>query len=134
MASQWVESVFKQTLPELRALPEPLAADLHSYFRGEGKNFRCELELHGTDFQKRVWQALLEIPYGKTSTYKDIGDKCGCRGYRAVGSAVGANPIAIIVPCHRVVGVSGLGGFSGGLNIKRFLLEIEGAFPLPGHA
>jgi methylated-DNA-[protein]-cysteine S-methyltransferase len=130
-AAQWVRRMLACPLPEERPLPHRYARDLTEYFRGQRPAFDWELELIGTDFQKKVWHALLEIPYGQTATYKDIGEKCRCPGYRAIGQAVGANPIAIIVPCHRVVGGAGLGGYSGGLQIKRFLLEVEGAFDPP---
>lgn len=133
IAAEWMQSVFKEALPDERPLPAEFERDLASYFRGQRTPLDWEVELIGTEFQKRVWEALRQIPYGKTVTYKEIGEKCGCRGYRAVGRAVGANPIAIIVPCHRVVGAAGLGGFSGGLNVKRFLLELEGAFTPPLH-
>lgn len=130
-AAEWVKRTFRRPLPEERPLPEKHARDLANYFKGRQRAFDWELELIGTELQKQVWRALLNIPFGRTATYKEIGEQCGCRGYRAVGRAVGANPIAIVVPCHRVVGWAGLGGYSGGLNIKRFLLEIEGAFSPP---
>lgn len=80
----------------------------------------------GTAFQKKVWKAIAAIPYGETKTYGQIAEEIGHKGSaRAVGSACGANPLAIIVPCHRVVGVNGLGGYAGGLKIKRKLLELE---------
>ncbi|NLM54812.1 MAG: methylated-DNA--[protein]-cysteine S-methyltransferase [Firmicutes bacterium] len=130
MAAHWVKRLLRRTLPEQRPLPRRLEQDLDDYFQGRLRHFDWQLRLVGTPFQERVWKALLEIPHGQTATYKAVGEKCGCRGYRAIGRAVGTNPIAIIVPCHRVVGRSGLGGFSGGLHIKRFLLELEGA-PIP---
>ena len=133
-ASIWMKSVLREALPDEKPLPQELARELDAYFRGKRVPLKWDLELIGTDFQRRVWGALLEIPYGTTATYKDIGEKCRCRGYRAVGNAIGANPIAIIVPCHRVVGASGLGGFSGGLNVKRFLLELEGPLSPMHHA
>ncbi len=81
----------------------------------------------GTDFQKKVWNALLNIPFGKTKTYGEIAELIGCHnGARAVGAACGANPIPIIIPCHRVITKNGkLGGFSAGLKWKRMLLDIE---------
>ncbi|WP_435367656.1 methylated-DNA--[protein]-cysteine S-methyltransferase [Mycobacterium tuberculosis] len=86
-----------------------------------------ELDLRGTDFQQRVWKALLTIPYGETRSYGEIADQIGAPGAaRAVGLANGHNPIAIIVPCHRVIGASGkLTGYGGGINRKRALLELE---------
>ena len=87
------------------------------------------LATYGTDFQLRVWNALLDIPYGECVTYADLARKVGSpRAYQAVGSAVGHNPLSLIVPCHRVVGADGtLVGFGGGLEVKRRLLELEGA-------
>lgn len=102
---------------------------LNAYFRGELREFTCKLDLIGTDFQKDCWKALLEIPYGETCSYADIARKIGRpKASRAVGQANHVNPIAIIVPCHRVVGANGtLTGYGGGLNTKEKLLGIEGA-------
>ena len=84
------------------------------------------LNPQGTAFQKRVWTALLTIPYGETLSYGEITQMVGCRSAQAVGQAVGANPIALIIPCHRVVGANGtLGGYAYGLNRKKQLLELE---------
>ncbi len=130
-ADHWMRRHYRCPLPAERPLPERYVRELTAYFRGEQPSFDWELELMGTEFQKKVWQALRDIPYGQLVTYKEIAARCRCRGYRAVGQAVGANPIAIVVPCHRVVGSAGVGGYSGGLNIKRFLLEIEGALHPP---
>lgn len=100
---------------------------LSEYFDGKRKRFDLQLNPQGTVFQKKVWQALLSIPYGRTATYKEIAEKCGCfRGYRAVGMANNKNPIPIIVPCHRVIGSNGkLVGYAGGLSMKEQLLQIE---------
>jgi methylated-DNA-[protein]-cysteine S-methyltransferase len=100
---------------------------LQSYFAGERKNFDLSLVLEGTDFQKTVWTALREIPYGETISYKELAEIIGNpRAVRAVGAANGANPIPIIVPCHRVIGNDGsLTGFGGGLPLKKHLLELE---------
>lgn len=100
---------------------------LNAYFAGELTEFDVELDLRGTDFQQRVWKALLTIPYGETRSYGEIADQIGAPGAaRAVGLANGHNPIAIIVPCHRVIGASGkLTGYGGGINRKRALLELE---------
>ncbi len=102
--------------------------ELLEYFAGERKEFSIPLAFHGTDFQRRVWEELLKIPYGETTTYKEIATAIGHeKAVRAVGSAVGKNPIAILIPCHRVLPKSGgLGGFSGGLTWKRELLRREG--------
>jgi len=104
-------------------------AQLDAYFAGERTDFDVELDMRGTDFQQRVWKALLTIPYGETRSYGEIADQIGAPGAaRAVGLANGHNPIAIIVPCHRVV-TSGnmLGGYGGGLPVKALLLRLEGA-------
>jgi methylated-DNA-[protein]-cysteine S-methyltransferase len=100
---------------------------LGAYFAGELVDFDMELDLRGTEFQRRVWQALLTIPYGETRSYGEIAEQIGAPGAaRAVGLANGHNPIAIVVPCHRVIGASGsLTGYGGGLDRKRTLLELE---------
>ncbi len=90
--------------------------------------FTCPLDLHGTPFQVAVWQALVRIPYGETRSYAEIAQAIDRpRAVRAVGAANGANPVAIIVPCHRVIGSNGtLTGYGGGLPAKRWLLSLEG--------
>jgi methylated-DNA-[protein]-cysteine S-methyltransferase len=100
---------------------------LQSYFAGKRKNFDLALVLEGTDFQKRVWNALRKIPYGETISYKELAEMIGSpKAVRAVGAANGANPIPIIIPCHRVIGNDGsLTGFGGGLPLKKKLLELE---------
>ena len=100
---------------------------LGAYFAGELTDFDIELDLRGTNFQQRVWKALLTIPYGETRSYGEIAEQIGVPGAaRAVGLANGHNPIAIVVPCHRVIGASGsLTGYGGGLDRKRTLLELE---------
>ena len=100
---------------------------LQSYFAGERKNFELPLVLEGTDFQKRVWTALQKIPYGETISYKKLAETVGSpKAVRAVGAANGANPIPIILPCHRVIGHDGsLTGFGGGLPLKKRLIELE---------
>ena len=100
---------------------------LKEYFAGERKRFDLELEPEGTAFQLSVWAALLEIPYGETRSYLDIAEGIGNpKAVRAVGSANGNNPIALIIPCHRVIGSNGqLTGFGGGLDAKRYLLDHE---------
>jgi methylated-DNA-[protein]-cysteine S-methyltransferase len=100
---------------------------LNAYFAGELVDFDVELDLRGTEFQRRVWKALLTIPYGETRSYGEIAEQIGAPGAaRAVGLANGHNPIAIVVPCHRVIGASGsLTGYGGGLDRKRTLLELE---------
>ena len=104
------------------------AGQLAAYFDGELRQFDLSLSLHGTPFQQRVWRALCEVPMGQTRTYAELAQRIGApRAVRAVGAAVGRNPISIIVPCHRIVGSDGgLRGFAGGLARKRWLLEHEG--------
>ena len=111
--------------------PHPLLREavrqLEEYFEGQRKEFDLPLAARGTPFQLRVWAALRQIPYGETRTYADIAAAVGCpRGFRAVGMANNKNPIAIITPCHRVIGKGGaLVGFGGGLETKQKLLELE---------
>jgi len=109
----------------------PYEQQLAAYFRGDLRQFTCKLDLIGTEFQKDCWQALLRIPYGKTRSYAEIAREIGRpHAFRAVGQANHDNPIAIIVPCHRVVGANGtLTGYGGGLNTKEKLLRLEGALP-----
>ena len=100
---------------------------IRNYLKGELKQFSLPLDLHGTEFQNKVWNELLNIPYGETRTYKDIAKSIGVpKGYRAVGGALNKNPIPIIVPCHRVIGSRGqLIGFAGGVDLKEKLLKLE---------
>jgi len=102
---------------------------LKEYFAGTRKEFEVPLDLEGTEFQKKVWQQLQKIPYGKTISYKSLSERLGdVKSIRAVGKANGQNPIAIIIPCHRVIGADGsLIGYAGGLLIKEKLLHLEGA-------
>jgi methylated-DNA-[protein]-cysteine S-methyltransferase len=103
-------------------------AQLLAYFAGELTSFDLPLNPHGTPFQLRVWQALRDIDYGRTESYGELARRIGdARATRAVGAANGRNPLPIIVPCHRVIGSDGsLTGFGGGIEHKRFLLELEG--------
>lgn len=105
----------------------PYAAELTAYFQGSLSCFTLPFDLRGTAFQSAVWAALLQIPYGQTSSYSDIAALIGRpSSVRAVGSAIGANPVLITVPCHRVVGKNGgLTGYRGGLEMKARLLELE---------
>jgi methylated-DNA-[protein]-cysteine S-methyltransferase len=120
--------------PEVRSDPDaaypPIreaTRQLAEYFAGARRAFDLPLDLRGTPFQLRVWEALLRIPYGETRTYGQLAAQIGHPGAaRAVGAANGANPVAIIVPCHRVVASGGgLGGYGGGLDRKEFLLGLE---------
>lgn len=101
---------------------------LEEYFAGERREFDLPIELRGTTFQQEVWLALAEIPYGKTVSYAELAKMVGRPGaYRAVGQANGSNPIPIVLPCHRVVASGGgIGGYGGGLTMKRRLLALEG--------
>jgi methylated-DNA-[protein]-cysteine S-methyltransferase len=117
-------------LTELRSARAPFAAareQLEQYFAGERRAFDLPLELEGPAFHRRVWEALLTIPYGETRSYGHIAAQVGDPGAaRAVGFANGRNPIAIVVPCHRVIGADGsLTGYGGGLPRKRTLLDLE---------
>jgi methylated-DNA-[protein]-cysteine S-methyltransferase len=100
---------------------------LNEYFAGKRNCFELELEFAGTEFQRKVWAALLAIPFGETRSYREIALQIGNpKAVRAVGAATGRNPISIVAPCHRVVGTSGdLTGFAGGLGTKRVLLDLE---------
>lgn len=100
---------------------------LAEYFAGTRQQFDLPLDFEGTEFQKQVWQALLQIPYGETRSYKQLAEQLGNpKAVRAVGAANGKNPISIIAPCHRVIGASGkLVGFAGGLDNKEILLKLE---------
>jgi len=107
----------------------PYVKELNEYFSGGRREFTFPLDLRGTDFQLVCWRALLAIPYGETRTYADIARAIGKpNAFRAVGMANNRNPIAIVVPCHRVIASDGtLCGYGGGLDVKRKLLELEGA-------
>lgn len=123
----------------LRAEPETTRVSLHdeverqlgAYFAGELREFSLPLETPGTPFQQAVWRALCEIPYGTTCSYGQLAERIGSPGaQRAVGAANGANRVAIVVPCHRVIeSGGGLRGYGGGLERKQFLLQLEGAWP-----
>ncbi|WP_424706701.1 methylated-DNA--[protein]-cysteine S-methyltransferase [Kitasatospora acidiphila] len=109
-----------------------IAEQLRGYFAGEVTEFTIELRAQGTEFQQRVWQAVDAIPYGATTTYGRLAEQIGAprAAVRAVGAAIGANPVLLVRPCHRVVGATGaLTGYAGGLERKEFLLAREGAVP-----
>lgn len=105
----------------------PYAHELMHYFTGSGQTFSLPIDVKGTPFQEEIWQALREIPYGTTVTYTDIANRINRpTAVRAVGAAIGANPVLISVPCHRVIGKNGtMTGFRAGLDFKQFLLELE---------
>ncbi len=110
------------------ALTHEAALQLKEYFAGTRKEFDLPLAPKGTEFQKKVWDGLLKIPFGAAMTYGEMAGQIDLpKAYRAVGNANGKNPIGIIIPCHRVIAAKGkLGGYSGGLEYKEFLLTLEG--------
>lgn len=114
---------------ESSRLLQPYAQQLDEYFANGRRTFSFPLDLRGTEFQLACWRALLAIPYGETRTYADIARAIGKpNAFRAVGMANNRNPVAIVVPCHRVIASDGtLCGYGGGLDLKRKLLELEGA-------
>lgn len=119
------------TSPEVKGQRElPVFAEtrrwLDCYFSGKDPGFLPPLNPQGTPFQQKVWQELLNIPYGTTVSYGEIARRIGCRSAQAIGQAVHRNPIAIIIPCHRVIGADGsLTGYASGLDMKRCLLQLE---------
>lgn len=126
------ESRYSESAIEIErsdAALERAATQLQQYFAGRRKQFDLPLAPTGTDFQRRVWTALATIPWGELRSYSDIAQAIGKpTAMRAVGAANGRNPLPIVVPCHRVIGSNGtLTGFAGGLEMKRQLLELEGA-------
>lgn len=114
---------------ESRQTLQPYIVQLEEYFSRQRREFTFALDMRGTEFQVACWRALLAIPYGETRSYADIARAVGRpQGFRAVGMANNRNPIAIVVPCHRVIASDGtLCGYGGGLDLKRKLLELEGA-------
>ncbi len=110
------------------SLAEQAARQLTEYFNGERTAFDLPLDPAGTPFQKRVWMELTSVPFGETITYGELAERAGSpRACRAVGGAMGNNPIPIIIPCHRVLAAgNAIGGFTGGVDLKRMLLGIEG--------
>lgn len=130
LADQWECTVAVGTHPHLKRLREELAA----YFRGTLRKFTVPLDLRGTAFQLAVWRGMLKIAYGRTLSYGALARRIGRpQAQRAVGQATGANPVAIVVPCHRVLDSSGrLHGYGGGLKRKQFLLQHEGVLAFTG--
>jgi methylated-DNA-[protein]-cysteine S-methyltransferase len=126
MVDQMYEPNRDDWLLDDRAFPDAVE-QLGAYFAGELRDFDLRLEFRGTEFQRRVWNALRTIPYGETRSYGEIAEQIGSpTASRAVGLANGHNPISVIVPCHRVIGANGsLTGFGGGLDRKRALLYLE---------
>lgn len=122
-----VQKLNSVQLRESKDALAPYLCELDAYFAGVRQEFSFPLDLRGTEFQLACWHALLKIPYGETCSYRDIAQAIGHpHAYRAVGMSNNRNPVAIVVPCHRVIASSGsLCGYGGGLNIKRQLLELE---------
>jgi len=123
-------TVLERDESESKIIPEVLvdaSYQLNEYFEGERQNFNLLINPEGTEFQKKVWTSLLEIPYGKTMSYLELSKKLGdVKAIRAVASANGKNPLWIIIPCHRVIGSDGsLTGYAGGLHRKKWLLNHE---------
>ncbi|PKN74514.1 MAG: cysteine methyltransferase [Candidatus Cloacimonetes bacterium HGW-Cloacimonetes-2] len=118
----------EETQRPLTALEQQVKEQLQEYFEGSRSSFDLPLAPEGTDFQKLVWEELLKIPYGESRTYSEIAVAIGRpKASRAVGNAINKNPIAIIIPCHRVIGKDGnLRGYAGGLELKEMLLRLEG--------
>lgn len=117
---EWVESN-KEVCPYFEKVEK--------YLRGESQDLEMKLDLRGTEFQRKCWDALLQIPFGETRSYAEVAVAVECpKGFRAVGLANNRNPVAIVVPCHRVIETNGkLGGYGGGLPAKEWLLKLEGA-------
>ncbi|OYQ38325.1 cysteine methyltransferase [Flavobacterium cyanobacteriorum] len=123
----WVLNEDAQPSTEIPDELQEAANQMQEYFEGKRNSFNFKLNPSGTDFQKKVWNALLEIPYGRTISYHELSVKLGdVKAIRAVASANGKNPLWIVVPCHRVIGADGsLTGYAGGLWRKKWLLEHE---------
>lgn len=139
---EYMQTEIRKRIPDAELIYNPdfvseYVRQVRQYFDGERRQFTCSIDFRGTPFQTSVWQALVRIPYGEVRSYSDIAQTIGNpKAVRAVGAANGANPIPIVVPCHRVIGKNNaLTGFRGGLNIKETLLRLEGfdAFTPAGH-
>jgi methylated-DNA-[protein]-cysteine S-methyltransferase len=129
--STWVKNRFPNSeLVQDDEELQPYMVELAEYFQGKRKTFQQPLDLYGTPFQLSVWNALSNIPYGQTQTYSEIADQIQKpTSVRAVGAAIGANPVLIVVPCHRVIGKNGtLTGYRGGLEMKKLLLQMESEY------
>ena len=124
----WAKKQFKDyTFEDNSAVIAPYLEQLEAYFKGEVREFILPIHVEGTPFQLAVWNALKELPYGTTVSYSEIAERIGQpNAVRAVGAAIGANPILAIIPCHRVIGKNGkMTGYRGGLPMKEFLLQLE---------
>jgi methylated-DNA-[protein]-cysteine S-methyltransferase len=133
-SESYFKNYLKKSYPDDCVLDPPffesVVKQLNLYFSGKLKKFTCKLDLsYGTPFQQSVWRQLSTIPFGKTQSYRTLAQAIGHpQAFRAVGNANGKNPLPLIIPCHRVIRENGeLGGYTGGLSIKRFLLDLESA-------
>jgi O-6-methylguanine DNA methyltransferase len=128
IASQWRKKGIE--VRDAKGHNDSIVAELKAFFSGAVHQFSVPVDLRGTDFQRQVWKLLLDIPYGETRSYGQIAGALGRpEASRAVGQAIGTNPVAIIVPCHRVIGVNGdLVGYGGGLHRKQALLALEAQY------
>jgi len=125
----WAAKQFKGSILEENAKKlESYYEEFLQYVNGQRKELTFALDFKGTDFQRSVWQALQQIPFGVVITYSDVAEKINKpKAVRAVGTAIGANPVMVAIPCHRVIGKNGtLTGFRGGLELKKMLLDLEG--------
>lgn len=122
---QAIRIVEKENLGEKSDLSDLAFKEISDFLDGKLEKFSFEIDPQGTDFQKSVWKEIEKIPYGKTITYKEIGDNLNSKAYQAIGSACGKNPILFRIPCHRVLGKNNLGGFFYGLDLKKKLLKME---------
>lgn len=120
-----IKIVEKEKLGEKSPLTDLSFKEISKFLDGKLEKFSFEINPKGTNFQKKVWKEIEKIPYGKTITYKDLGNKINSKAYQAIGSACGKNPILFRIPCHRVLGKNNLGGFSYGLSLKKRLLQME---------
>ena len=111
--------------PPSSALGKEISRQIQEYFEKKRSSFSLPISPKGTAFQRKVWEETLKIPYGQYLSYGDIGERIGSKAYRAIGQALGKNPIPIVIPCHRVRSKNGLGGYSGGLEIKKILISLE---------
>lgn len=125
----WLDRVIGQAriVDDEQGLEEPIS-QVDDYFAGRRREFELELDMRGTAFQRRVWDAVAAVPYGQTRSYRDVACAVGQpKAVRAVGAANGANPLPLVIPCHRIIGSQGgLHGYGGGLDVKAKLLELEG--------
>ena len=130
-SSSKLQKIMRENLWEENAqdklVMKKVLRQIDEYFSGKRKEFSLPLNLRGTDFQMKVWEEIVKIKYGDTLSYKELAQRCGdVKGARAVAQACGANPIALVVPCHRVVASDGTsGGYAGGTHIKLRLLQLE---------